>query len=82
MINYSKDLVERMPYGWKYTEIACARIKFEGQEFKTINFTETIWKQEAQINVHEKNVGMLEVFYLEKRPDLDEGPFLTESRKS
>ena len=75
-----QKVVERIPYGWKYPEIACSRIKFEGQEFKSINFTETMWKQEAQIKGHEKNAGTLEVFYLEKMPDLDEGPFLTEER--
>jgi len=72
-----QKVVEKIPLGWKYPEIACSRIKFDGQEFKTINFTETEWKLEAPINLYNERVGTLEVFYLEKRPDLEEGPFLT-----
>ena len=46
----------------------------------TDNFRETRWKQSADINVHGNNVGSVEVYYLEERPDADEGPFFKEER--
>ena len=76
-----QKIVEKIPLGWKYPEIACARIKLDGQEFKTINFTETRWKLDAPINYYTNNIGKLEVFYLEEMPELEEGPFLTAERK-
>lgn len=76
-----QKIVEKIPLGWKYPEIACARIKLDGQEFKTANFIETKWKLDAPINYYTNNIGKLEVFYLEERPELEEGPFLTAERK-
>ena len=76
-----QKIVEIIPPGWKYPEIACARIKLEGQEFKTSNFKETKWKLDAPINYYNNNIGKLEVFYLEERPELEEGPFLAAERK-
>ena len=76
-----QKIVEKIPLGYKYPEIACARIKLDGQEFKTINFKETPWKLSAPINYYNKNIGKLEVFYLEERPEVEEGPFLIAERK-
>lgn len=76
-----QKIVEKIPLGWKYPEIACARINLDGQEFKTMNFRETKWKLDAPISYYKNNIGKLEVFYLEEKPDLEEGPFLTAERK-
>ena len=65
---------------WQYPEITCARIILEDQTFKTNNFKETAWKQTAEIVVHGKQVGTLEVCYLKERRESDEGPFLKEER--
>jgi PAS domain S-box-containing protein len=72
--------VETIPSGWKYPEIACARIILEREEFKTGNFNETLWKQSSGIFVHGSLIGGLEVCYLEERPAADEGPFLKDER--
>ncbi len=66
--------------GWRYPEIACARILFDHQEFKTENFAETTWHQSSRLIVRDKPAGLLEVGYLEDRPSADEGPFLNEER--
>jgi len=76
-----KGTVDLIPPGWQYPEITCARITMQGQEFKTHNFDETIWKQTSDITVHGEKVGTLEVCYLQEKPESDEGPFLTEERK-
>ena len=44
------------------------------------NFKETKWKQSEEIIVHEKRAGDVEVYYLKKTPEFDEGPFLKEER--
>ncbi len=65
---------------WQYPRITCARITVENLEFKTENFKETIWKQVADLVVFGERVGAVEVYYLEKKPDCNEGPFLKEER--
>ncbi len=75
-----REAVDLMPNGFYYPELACARIIYEDQEFKTENFRETKWKISADIIVHGKIIGLAEVCYLEEMPGRDEGPFLKEER--
>ncbi len=75
-----QETVNLLPPAWRYSDITCARIVFEGQEFRTENFKKTRWKQQADIKVHGKKVGVLEIYYLEEKPALDEGPFTNEER--
>ena len=65
---------------WQYPEITCARIIFEGQEFKSDNFRETEWTQTADIVFHGKPSGIIQVCYLEERQEEDEGSFFKEER--
>jgi len=66
--------------GWNYPEITCARITIGDQEFKTTNFKETVWKMSANLIVQTEQVGLVEICYLEEKPQRDEGPFLKEER--
>jgi signal transduction histidine kinase len=75
-----RSLVSLIPPAWQYPNITCARIKLDDQEFKTANFRETYWKQAQNIIVDNRQYGVMEIFYLEGRPDCDEGPFLKEER--
>ncbi|MBA7582984.1 hypothetical protein ES708_24922 [subsurface metagenome] len=75
-----KGTVNLLPSTWQYPQITCARIILETKEYKTKNFKETIWKQGSDIMVHQKPVGTVQVYYLEERPQRDEGPFLKEER--
>ncbi|MCK4717024.1 MAG: nucleotidyltransferase domain-containing protein, partial [Thermoplasmata archaeon] len=59
----------------------CARITIGEDEYTTENFTETEWKQSSTIRIGGEEKGFIDVFYLEEKPVLDEGPFLTEERK-
>ncbi|MBI4775235.1 MAG: sigma 54-interacting transcriptional regulator [Deltaproteobacteria bacterium] len=74
-------VVNLIPPSWQFPEITCARIVVLGEEYKTANFRETGWKQAATIVADGRPTGSLEVFYLEERPESDEGPFLKEERK-
>ncbi|MCJ7539335.1 MAG: LuxR C-terminal-related transcriptional regulator, partial [Desulfobacterales bacterium] len=75
-----QEIVDLIPPSWQYPEITCARIIIEGQEYKTKNFKETVWKQARKIVVHGKRIGILEICYIEEKPESDEGPFLKEER--
>jgi len=75
------EAVNLIPPSRQFPEITCARILFEGQEYKTDNFRETTWKQLADIMVSGEIVGTVEAYYLEEKPEADEGPFLKEERK-
>jgi len=72
--------IDLIPPSWQYPEKTCARAIIDGQEFKTVPFSETSWKHSSKINIFNKQSGILEVFYMEEKPEIDEGPFLKEER--
>jgi len=73
-------VVDFIPPAIQYPEITCARLVFGRYEIKTKNFRDTKWKISHEISVADKWVGTLEVCYLEKKPELEEGPFLKEAK--
>lgn len=75
-------IVELMPPAWQFPDITCVRIIIEGRkEFTTENFKKTRWALSSDIIVDEKKIGVLEVHYLEEKPQASEGPFLLEERR-
>jgi PAS domain S-box-containing protein len=81
LVKIIQGIVDLVPPSWQYPEITCTRVIIQGREWKTQNFQETIWKQASDIKVHGELSGNLEVYYLEEKPEIDEGPFLREERK-
>jgi PAS domain S-box-containing protein len=75
-----EGIVELLPPAWLYPEIAAARIILNGYTYSTRNFREAGQHQTANIVINEEQRGVVEVVYLEKKPELDEGPFLKEER--
>jgi len=75
-----RGLSNILPSAWRYPEIACARILIGEREFRTENFKESDWRQSEPVKVNNKTIGRIDVFYLTKKPDVDEGPFLKEER--
>jgi len=73
-----QEAVESLPSGWQYPEIACARIRLDGSEFKTSNFKDTWWKISRSFDMGCGEEGRVDVCYLEEMPLCDEGPFLKE----
>lgn len=69
-----------LPSAWQYPKITCARLSLAGKEYRTDNFQKTIWKLVSNIAVNDKHQGVLEIYYLQKKPEADEGPFLREER--
>jgi PAS domain S-box-containing protein len=76
-----QDLVDIIPSSWQYPEITRTKVRFNRDEYISGSFKETKWKQTSDIVVHGKRVGSIEVYYLEEKPELDEGPFLKEERE-
>ena len=75
-----KGIIEFIPPAWQYPEIAMGRIFINGDVFSTPGFKQTEQKQTADIILNGKKRGVVEVVYTEKKPNLDEGPFLREER--
>lgn len=71
---------EILPKAWQAPEKAYARILLRGKEYRTPNYRETPWRQSCRIVSRGRDVGRLEVGYLEEMPMRDEGPFLKEER--
>lgn len=76
-----KEVVGIIPSGWHYPAITRSRITYCGDTYQSEGFKETKWKQGADIMINGEKQGSVEVYYLEKKPDLYEGPFLKEERK-
>jgi PAS domain S-box-containing protein len=78
--NIFQDVTKLIPRGWHYPEITRAKVCFDGSEYVSDSFKETRWKQVSDLVVNEERRGSVEVYYLEEKPELDEGPFLKEER--
>lgn len=74
-------IVTLLPSAWMYPEIAASRIVVDGHLYTTPNFRAAKYKQSSYVVIKGIIRGAVEVFYLEKKPELDEGPFLKEERK-
>ncbi|RKY12299.1 MAG: hypothetical protein DRP65_01715 [Planctomycetota bacterium] len=75
-----QEVIGMMQNSWRYPDITCVRAIVGDKEFKTENFKETRWKQSVDIKTNGRKAGTLEVYYLEQRRQVYEGPFLKEER--
>lgn len=75
-----QEIAERLPGAWQYPEIASARITFDDVSYSVEGFREGGQTQTADIVLSGVKRGSVEIVYLQRRPRLDEGPFLTEER--
>lgn len=76
-----QGVADLLPGSWQYPELACARILYKERSFQSCNFKPTQWTQEAAVIISGRQEGLVEVHYLKKMPQLDEGPFLKEERQ-
>lgn len=73
-------IVNLLPVSWQYPEITTSRIILKDIHYNSTDFRSSQWKQSADIFESGEQVGVIEVFYLEEMPEIDEGPFLREER--
>jgi predicted nucleotidyltransferase len=76
-----QQVVEVIPPGWQYPDICRAMIEYGDQIFTNEEFRPTPWVQLSDIVVQDDLVGRLSVWYTEKRPTEDIGPFLKEEER-
>jgi signal transduction histidine kinase len=74
------EIVNLLPPGWQYPEITTARITLDDHMYATSGFKEGPHVQVAPILVDDEARGGVEIFYTEKKPEIDEGPFLKDER--
>ncbi len=65
---------------WQYPEITAVHVRYGTIERATTNFRPVPWKQEAAFSTADGRAGVIEISYLEERPERSEGPFLAEER--
>jgi PAS domain S-box-containing protein len=73
-----EETVNLLPQEGENPDIAGARIVFENREYKTKNFKETLHKQQVDLNVNGKKVGIVELCYLEEIPTITKNLFINE----
>ncbi len=60
---------------YRYPEVTAVKIVVETTEYVSNNFKESPWKLKSDIKLGHKNIGCVTVYYLEKMPTADRGPF-------
>lgn len=74
-------IIQAIPSGWQYPDICVARIIYRQMQAQSSAFRETEWLLESDIVAYDEKVGKVQVYYTEKRPPCDYGPFLKEEQK-
>ncbi|MEJ6980515.1 PAS domain-containing protein [Pedobacter sp. P351] len=79
-----KDLVpqiaEILPSGWQHPEITAASVCIADIEYKTSNYQRSSNSQLVELKTKHGTPISIEIVYLQKAPESDEGPFLKEER--
>jgi len=75
-----QPIVDLIPTAFQYPDITCAKIVMSGQGFCTNNFNLTPWKLNTDIFAGGNIIGSIEVYYLEERPIIQDGPFTKEEK--
>ena len=76
-----RRIIKVIPPGWQYPEICVSQIKIGEKTYRSENFKVSPWALHSDIIVQDHIVGQISVYYLEEKPELDEGPFLFEERR-
>jgi signal transduction histidine kinase len=77
---FLQEAVSLLPPGWQYPDITEARITLDGRDYSTQGFRDGASRQHAEVRVGGVLRGTVVVTYTERRPRMDEGPFLKEER--
>jgi PAS domain S-box-containing protein len=75
-----REVSALIPSGLQYPENTRGRVIFDGMVFAMEPFEETKWRLSSDIVIEGELRGCIEVYYLQERPEEDEGPFFREER--
>ena len=73
-------IVGLLPSAWQYPDVTAAAITLDGTRLSNPGFRPNARKQISNVLVRGTPRGVVEVAYLEEKPDVHEGPFLAEER--
>lgn len=76
-----QQIVGLLPPAWQYPENTAARLTLDGRAYVTPGFRRSRYRLSADILVAGQRRGVVEVVYLEHRPELEAGVFLMEEEK-
>ena len=74
-------LVDLIAAAWNHPDVACARVVFQGREFKIGHVRSTGWRHSADIEVDGKKAGKLEVCYFEVEQQSESVVFPEEEKR-
>jgi len=60
--------VKSLRTSFQYPEFSCARMVIGNREFRTANYIETPWRNEAPVIVNDTVIGNIETGYIKERP--------------
>jgi PAS domain S-box-containing protein len=69
-------VADAIPSAWQYPEITAARVGYNGYQFTTPNFKQTDWMLSQFFELPNGLLGVVQVAYLEERPEAYQGPFV------
>jgi len=72
------EILEIIPSAFRFPEITCARIIFDGNEFTSKNFALTDCNIKTDIRVYDKKLGTIEIYYI--IPDVNKNLFVKEEK--
>ncbi|HYN40570.1 MAG TPA: hypothetical protein VE129_02240, partial [Thermoanaerobaculia bacterium] len=75
-----QGIVGLLPSAWQYPDVTAAAITFDDFRQANPGFRADAQRQSAAIVVRGESRGVVEVVYLEEKPNIHEGPFLAEER--
>jgi hypothetical protein len=76
-----QSIVDFVPSAIPHPQNAGARIRFDHYAFTTRNFKNTKWKLSQKIIINNEPIGVLEICYLEKMPEIDGELFFLETER-
>ncbi len=75
-----QKIVDILPYAWQYPDIVSVRLTLNRKEYKTKNFKDTTWKISREIFLRKELAGILEICYIDKRPNINQELFMNEEK--
>ena len=76
-----RRLIEALPPGWQYPDVCHAALTLRDKRYEPEEVAPTEWIMTADVMLEGQKEGTLYVWYAERRPKADEGPFLKEERR-
>ncbi len=74
-------VLRAMPYGWQFPGACRPLLRVGDRTYRLPDFQSSAWVQRAPVEVEGEVVGELCMYYVERRKQADEGPFLKEERQ-